>query len=295
MSRTTDPLTRPLPPDRLHYETGMLLDVEDFQDEQTYHRSRLARLAAYLHGYGTVAGLEVQWLPALEERTSPPRSAREEQLVVTPGLALDRLGRLLEVRRPLCLRLGAWFEQQAADPVGRDRLSNAYHAAASGLPDGVWADVFIACAPCLHGTRPAFATGNLDKLDGVAPSRVRDGSRLSLVLREEEDPGTPRRPFPDLSGLSDPEERRRRMVEYKLREGWLESTLWENGGDRLSHLPEHTLDQDGTELFLARVVLPAHPGPPVARDMTRDVEVFNELRLFSFSTAELAWLAGHTR
>lgn len=295
MERSTDPLTHPVPPDRLHYETGMLLDVEDFQDEQTYHRSRLARLAAYLHGHGTVAGLEVQWLPALEERTSPPRPAREEQLVVTAGLALDRLGRLIEVRRPLCLRLGVWFEQQAEDPVGRDRLSKAHHFAAAGLPEGIWVDVFVTYVPCRHGTRPVFATGNLDKLDGVAPSRIRDGSRASLVLREESVPPRPRRLFPDLSGLTDPEEQRRRIVNYKLREAWFEETQWENGGDRLSPLPEHTPDQDGTELFLARVVLPATPGPPVARDMTRDVEVFNDLRLFSFSTAELAWLAGYMR
>ncbi len=293
MTRTSDPLSRPVPPDRLHYETGMLLDVEDFQDEQTYHRSRLARLAAYLHGYGTVAGLEVRWLPALDEETS--RTAREEQLVVTAGLALDRLGRLIEVRRSQCLRLGVWFEQHAEDSVGRDRLSKAYHSASFGFPDGVWADVFLAYTPCLHGTRPAFATGTLDKMDGVAPSRIRDGSRLSLVLREETHPPTPRRSFPDLSGLTDPEERQRRVMDYKLREAWLEASLWQEGGDRLSRLPEHTPDQDGTELFLARIVLPASPGPPVVRDMTRDVEVFNHLRLFSFSTTELAWLAGHTR
>lgn len=295
MPRTTDPLAQSSPPERLHYQTGMLLNADDFQDEQTYHRSRLARLAAYLHGSGTVAGLEVQWLPALEERTSPPRAAQEEQLVVTAGLALDRLGRLIEVRRPLCLRLGVWFAQHEADSVGQDRLSNAYHAAALGLSEGIWADVFIAYAPCLYGTRPAFATGNLDRTDAVAPSRIRDGSRLSLVLREEADPPTPQRPFPDLNTLSDPEERRRRIVDYKLREAWLEATEWENGGERLSRLPEHTPHQDGTELFLARIVIPAHLGPPVVRDFSRDVEVFNDLRLFSFSTAELAWLAGHMR
>lgn len=295
MSRTDDPLTRPLAPDRLHFTTGMLLDAEDFQDEQNYHRSRLARLAAYLHGYGTVAGLEVQWIPARDADGSPAHPPQPEQLVVTPGLAVDRLGRLMEVRRPLCLRLGLWFDQQAADPSGRDKLSNAYHSAAQALPAGVWADVFIAAVPCLLGTRPAFVTGDLDHLDGVAPSRVRDGHHVSLVLREETDPALPRRPFPDLDGIADPTERRERIITYKLREAWVETTLWEDGGPRIRRLPEHGPNQDGTELFLARVVIPAQPGPPVVRDLSQDVVVFNELRMFSFSTAELVWLTGQMR
>lgn len=295
MSRTDDPLIRPVVPDRLYYATGMLLDADDFQDEQTYHRSRLARLAASLHGSGTVAGLEVQWVPARQARVAPPEGEHPEELVVTPGLALDRLGRFIEVRRPLCLRLGLWFDQQAADAVGRDKLSNAYHEGTEDFPAGVWADVFIAAVCCLHGTRPAFATGDLDQLDGVAPSRIRDGTRLSLVLREEADPAVPQRPFPSLDAITDPAERRQRIVDYKLREAWTEATLWDNGGSRLRRLPEHTPDQDGTELFLARVVIPAHPGPPVVRDTSRDVEVFNDLRLFSFSTAELVWLTGSMR
>jgi hypothetical protein len=43
-------------PDRPFYATGVLLDAEDFLDEQTYHRGRLARALAYLHGTGTIAG-----------------------------------------------------------------------------------------------------------------------------------------------------------------------------------------------------------------------------------------------
>jgi hypothetical protein len=33
-------------PDRPFYDTGVLLGSDDFRDEQTYHRSRLARALA---------------------------------------------------------------------------------------------------------------------------------------------------------------------------------------------------------------------------------------------------------
>ena len=56
---TPDPVTQAQRPDRAYYETGVLLGPEDFLDEQTYHRARLARALAYLTGAGTLAGLKV--------------------------------------------------------------------------------------------------------------------------------------------------------------------------------------------------------------------------------------------
>ena len=47
MSTRTDPLMdAELRPDRLHFATGVMLDREDFQAEQLYHRGRLARALA---------------------------------------------------------------------------------------------------------------------------------------------------------------------------------------------------------------------------------------------------------
>src|SRR5262245_1972829 len=59
-----DPLVRLPRAERPAYATGMLLDAQDFQDEQTYHRARLARALSALAGSGTLAGLEVQYVPA---------------------------------------------------------------------------------------------------------------------------------------------------------------------------------------------------------------------------------------
>ena len=82
MSTSTDPLSEKVQsPDRLFFATGVLLDAEDFKAEQLYHRGRLSRALAYLHGYGTVAGLKVEWQPPLEPGTDPDFPAgREEQI-----------------------------------------------------------------------------------------------------------------------------------------------------------------------------------------------------------------------
>jgi hypothetical protein len=113
--RRADPLEdRDLRPDRLHYATGALLDREDFLAEQLYHRGRMARVLASLHGSGTVAGLRARVEPLGED---------EELLRVLPGLAVDRMGRLVEVPRSACLRLGRWLDSLDPDAV-RDAVGD---------------------------------------------------------------------------------------------------------------------------------------------------------------------------
>ncbi len=63
-----DPLYARPQPQRPFYATGMLLDAQDFSDEQTYHRGRLAQAIAFISGGGTLAGLRV----AHHRRTRPP-------------------------------------------------------------------------------------------------------------------------------------------------------------------------------------------------------------------------------
>ena len=56
---SADPLEQDAAPERVNYATGVLLDAQDFLDEQTYHRARLARALKYVVGMGTIAGLGV--------------------------------------------------------------------------------------------------------------------------------------------------------------------------------------------------------------------------------------------
>ena len=59
MATISDNLNPPQPPQRVFYATGRMLGVEDFQADQDYHRSSLARALLQLCGTGTVAGLKV--------------------------------------------------------------------------------------------------------------------------------------------------------------------------------------------------------------------------------------------
>ena len=109
-----DPLYAGPRPERAAYATGMLLDAQDFIDEQTYHRGRLARALAFLAGGGTLAGLEVTHRPADADQA--------EEIQVAPG---HRRRPHRPARRDSASRL------PAARPLvqRRDRARRRRHAA----------------------------------------------------------------------------------------------------------------------------------------------------------------------
>lgn len=175
------------PSQRVLYRNGILLDASDFQQEQDYHRTRLTRALRELHGFGTIAGLRV------EGRAATPTD--EEQLVVQPGVALDRAGHLLEIARPQCLRLNKWFEFQIADPAAtlkpfRDGSDQRYFVG----------DLFLRFNECPQGLRPGFPEPAADATDAIVASRSNDSFELLLVARdcdpETDLPAVPLRRFP---------------------------------------------------------------------------------------------------
>ena len=263
-----DPLYARPHAERLSYATGMLLDAQDFADEQTYHRGRLARALASLTGGGTLAGLRVVHAPETAGDTAAP-----EEIRVEPGLAVDRLGRLIELPRPACIRLQRWFEAEgAADGGDRLRLGaygdlerflSARAIAEAGsdsrppVPErAVVADVFIRFIACARGLTPSFASGPYDALDAVATSRVRDAYDLHLVVRAGLDDAFDGLPSPgvDLAAIADPDERRARLQDAVL-DGYPAAGR-AGSPDTLDPLPEHPPDLDPTAVFLARVLVP---------------------------------------
>src|SRR6266702_1709107 len=186
-----DPLYAQPLSERPAYATGMLLDAQDFADEQTYHRVQLARAMAFLAGGGTLAGLRVTHRVATTGADAVP-----EEIRVAPGLAVDRLGRLIELPRPACLRLPRWYDAQRALDGGDTLKRSAYAdlnrflsaraiAEAAGVPDrAVVADVFLRFVACPRGLTPSFAAGPFDALNAVSTSRVRDAYELLLIPRQ---------------------------------------------------------------------------------------------------------------
>lgn len=319
MSTRADPLAAPdLRPDRLHYATGELLDRDDFLAEQLYHRGRLSRVLLHLHGTGTAAGLRVH----VEGADQDP--AGEERVRVDPGLAIDRLGRLVELPRSACLRLGRWLENLAG--TREDDLSVARFAGGDGpittqfpadddVPQArrpgddardapappaadewqawsgyVVADAFVRFAACERGKTPAFATGPYDALDAVQPSRVRDAYELELRLRTETpDPPLPADPWAGVGGAG-ADARARAAARQLMDAGWRDAALTWNERGELDRLPEHGVGQDPTSVFLARLFIPLLPNGR-ERDPGQRVLVNNHLRRFAFPGPALAWLA----
>jgi len=261
-----DTLPAALRPDRPYYDTGVLLDRDDFADEQTYHRSRLARALGYLGGWGTLVGL----------RVTAERPAPGLELQVGGGLAVDRYGRLIEVPRPWCLRLAPWVASKSNDAL----------RAALG-PEGVVADLYLRFASRGRGATPAFAHGAYDATDALVPSRVRDAFLFELLLRPEarDDPAAPnhlpRQRFAALRAMAPAE--RPDAVRAALLDGW-DASLARPDGEALAPLQEHAVGVDAAALFLARLRLPA--GPPDANGRpVFDLDSFDNARIDNESRA----------
>ena len=307
MSTRNDPLaTRADGPDRVVYATGVLLDAQDFQAEQNYHRGRLARALSYASGAGTVAGLGVVW----EKTDAEDRFV--DRVRVEPGMAIDRLGRIVELTAPVCIRLQPWYDAQkpsalalsyrhlvriTPDVSTRTGDQWAIEAGTTEMEmDGVVVDVFIRFAVRERGKTPSFAAGPFDATDAVQPSRLRDGCEVTLHARVASDPDLPL-PVPDwpaLEGVSEPSQRQRRLQDAILARWRERSPYWTKDG--LIGGPEHLPGQDPTALFLARMVLPAttshaDTARPVRNDphlASEPVRVDNHGRAFVYTASALA-------
>ena len=296
---SADPLYALPQPQRPFYATGMLLDAQDFSDEQTYHRGRLAQAIAFLSGGGTLAGLAVSY-QAADASTDKP-----EEIRVAPGVAVDRLGRLIEVPRPACLRLQRWFDAARATQNGsaltRGRFENLprflsariqAEAGNNSIPAvparAIVADVFLRFVACEQGLTPRFASGPFDSLDAASTSRLRDAYELLLIARDALDDDFDGLPDagPDLAAIADPAARRAALQDTVL-DAWDASG---RGGDELPPASETPRDADVTAVFLARVLIPASGDDPPQRDGTA-VLVDNWSRRFVPSAALfMRWL-----
>jgi hypothetical protein len=141
------------PRERVHYHHGQLLGVDDLRQEQLHLRSRHELASRALHGYGTVAGLHVDWDPDASE------------LRVSPGVAVDRVGRTIEVDDEQRLDLPAWLADHPevlGDGPARDR--------------GARAHLVLELAYREEPARPVPVPRN----EEAATSRIRDSHALSL-------------------------------------------------------------------------------------------------------------------
>lgn len=301
-----DPLYAQPLSERPLYATGMLLDAQDFSDEQTYHRVQLARALAFLSGGGTLAGLRV-----VHQAATAGPNGQPEEIRVEPGVAVDRLGRLIELPRPACLRLVRWYEAQNAldggDTLRRAAYGNlarflspraiaeAALPAAVAIPvRAVVADVFLRFVACPRGLTPSFAAGPFDALNAVSTSRVRDAYELLLIPRQGLDDAYDGLPAaPGASVIADttaPAAERHAALQNAVLAAYAASGRSGNAG-QLAPLPEQPTGLDPTAVFIGRVLIPVAAGDPPVRQGTA-VVADNWRRRFIPSAALLAQWTG---
>jgi len=275
----SDTLNPPPAPKRVFYATGRMLGVEDFQAEQDYHRGRLARTLLQLCGTGTVSGLLVQ--------TDGNADVKKLEIQVTPGVAIDRVGRIIEVPRKVCIVLDKWLSQYVQSWRSQ-RSGNAPGTPIIadpnlGIHDGahLTVDVFITFIPCTRELTPCFAAqDDYDATDAFAPNRLLDSFAMQLVLRTDASPKTPVDPWAGL-GAQQP-------TLASLRQFMLAGALGPSGAP-----VEYPPQFDNSAVFLARILVPATAGTagnPPAWNLTGlgSASIDNTSRLFLIPVSVLS-------
>lgn len=137
------------PNKRVRYSTGLVLGVDEFQQEQQFFLERDHLHQRGLHGYGVVCGLDV--------------SIDGSKINVSPGLAVDRLGRSVRVDHTQCGDVQEWLDQQAGTVVS----------------DKVY--VTLCYRECETDSVPVPGAPCRSEDETVAPSRITSGFEIRFL------------------------------------------------------------------------------------------------------------------
>lgn len=166
------------PHKRVNYTTGMVLGVDDFVQESTWHTESLRHALRDLVGYGTVRGLKV----ATKATGDGP------EVVVRPGVAITPRGEVVRVPEEQCALLDQWLQSggYASERDQRAHQDAVNQAVVVGSPvDGGTLDVYVVLdfAECTTDPRPIPGEPCRSEDDVLVDSRIKDGFSLSLQLR----------------------------------------------------------------------------------------------------------------
>lgn len=164
------------PLERVNYEAGMLLGLEATRAEQNYHRQRVNRLQYWFQGAGTLLGLVVKQVSSVTAEEGTNQSVR---LVVSPGVALDGLGRELLCYEPYCVNLRDWLDAQ------QNSNESFLHTALNNTQTAIQLFVTIRYQASSSGLQPVMTRKVNAGIDPVQPSRAKDAHLLEII------PGVP--------------------------------------------------------------------------------------------------------
>ena len=209
------------------------------------------------------------------------------EIQVTPGMAIDRAGRILQVPRPVCIRLQPWLTLQ--DPA----ILNAV------IKNGnVFVDVFATFVGCTRGLTPCFATqDDYDATDAFSPNRLLDSFAMQLVLRTDVTDANSNLPVdPWLATGTLPTSTTNTLTPQNLKQSILNVSSGPAAAAPWATAPalEYPKGFDPTAVFLARITIPATAGnagkPPTFS--LGNITINNLARLFLFPAALAARWTG---
>jgi hypothetical protein len=138
---------------RLTYFHGQMLAATDFQGEQAYFVEKLRLRNRCLHGYGVACGLRVSPVRSENECDSGP-DEHQPRVTLHPGVALDRLGNEIVIRRDRPVELLPLLSAQDQDNFHEGHsiyLCVEYCERATRPTRGVYADSCGGAADCEYG------------------------------------------------------------------------------------------------------------------------------------------------
>src|ERR1700757_4627524 len=151
----------PDPTKHVNYVQGMILGVDDFNQEFAYLSERDQWLARDLIGYGTVTGLA----GAVED------SDKGKRVAVSPGVAISPRGQLIRVAPRQCAVLSDWLNHA--------EIKNNIPTGTKLLP----AYVVLCYRDCPTNDVPILGEPCRTEEESMAPSRIVDDFRLELRLQ----------------------------------------------------------------------------------------------------------------
>lgn len=160
---TVSPNQTPLDPSkRVKYSMGLVLGVEEFEQEQYYlmERDRIHQRA--LHGYGTAVGLKVEF----------KKDDGVPNVLVSPGIAVNPRGDTICVPQSQCADLDGWLEENSGE----------METQLDGAVSGTAALYVVLCyKECPTDNVPIPGAPCRSKEDILAPSRIADYFDLSIT------------------------------------------------------------------------------------------------------------------
>ena len=163
------PRLAPLDPTKhVNYTLGMVLGVDDFDQEFAYLSGRDRWLARDLSGYGTIWGLDV----TIEVEDRGPR------INVSPGTAVTPCGQLVCVSAAQCAYVNDWLA--ANEDEVRARLATS--PPGSPLGDTLPLYLVLCYRECATDDLPVPGEPCRTEDTLSAPSRLKDDFRLELRL-----------------------------------------------------------------------------------------------------------------